>query len=194
MKSNNCLVAFFVLGVLLHFPACVIPAEKPAGADDDVSRYVDDVPFGRKSGGRERFGREFGGKSTNFKVPVPPGYDWEVTQSWAEHCDLCNAKGYDWDYCADSMSHNLDCCKYSWDFNLPGVSDVLVPQDIDQPAPHLVNGILRPRRRHTQHRHTSHHECDQDLARHHHASCAVKLSTGRSTPPSRRAPTRTPAA
>ncbi|MDA1060658.1 MAG: M23 family metallopeptidase [bacterium] len=66
---------------------------------------------------------EFGGGPGGFKVPVPPGFDWEVTQSWASHCEICNAKGYDWDYCSESMSHTWDCCKHGWDFNLPGYAD-----------------------------------------------------------------------
>ncbi len=59
----------------------------------------------------------------NFKVPVPKGYDWEVSQSWSVHCEICEAKYDDWDYCSSDMSHTWDCCVYSWDFNLPGNSD-----------------------------------------------------------------------
>ncbi|MBI4975290.1 peptidoglycan DD-metalloendopeptidase family protein [Candidatus Peregrinibacteria bacterium] len=70
---------------------------------------------------------DFGGFGNDFKVPLPPGYNWEVSQSWAEHCDICNEKGYDkvlGDYC--DLSHSNGCydvCKYGWDFNLPGNSD-----------------------------------------------------------------------
>ena len=71
------------------------------------------------------------GGAMDFKIPLPAGYDWEVTQSWADHCELCNDKGYDkihdgffGDYC--ELSHSSTCeskCKYAWDFNLPGNND-----------------------------------------------------------------------
>lgn len=64
-----------------------------------------------------------GGGGESFKVPVPKGYDWEVSQSWAEHCSECDDK-YPTDkvsYC--DSSHTDSCCIYSWDFNLPGNSD-----------------------------------------------------------------------
>jgi Peptidase family M23/S-layer homology domain len=65
-----------------------------------------------------------GGGSRSFKVPIPPGYDWEITQSWKEHCSECNQYYSDWNYCDENeMSHNWNCCKYGWDFNLPGNSD-----------------------------------------------------------------------
>lgn len=67
---------------------------------------------------------EYGG-STSFKVPVPQGYDWEVTQSWASHCNECDAKYSDWDYC--TLSHQSSCCKYGIDFNLPGTADLGKP-------------------------------------------------------------------
>ena len=57
----------------------------------------------------------------DFKVPVPPGHHWEVTQSWSSHCEACAAKYSDWDYCI--LSHTGNCCEYSWDFNLPGGAD-----------------------------------------------------------------------
>jgi hypothetical protein len=73
-----------------------------------------------------------GGSGPRFKIPLPPGYNWEVTQSWAEHCQLCNDKGYDrifggffGDFC-EGLSHSSTCynsCKYAWDFNLPGEAD-----------------------------------------------------------------------
>lgn len=74
-------------------------------------------------------GPEVGGAGGGFKVPVPPGFDWEVTQSWAEHCQTCNDKGYDEifngffsDYC--ELSHSAySNCRYAWDFNLPGLAD-----------------------------------------------------------------------
>ena len=71
------------------------------------------------------------GGARDFKIPLPSGYDWEVTQSWADHCELCNNKGYNkihdsffGDYC--ELSHSNTCkehCRYAWDFNLPGSSD-----------------------------------------------------------------------
>ncbi len=71
------------------------------------------------------------GGARDFKIPLPSGYDWEVTQSWSDHCELCNNKGYNkihngffGDYCELSHSHACESkCKYSWDFNLPGSSD-----------------------------------------------------------------------
>lgn len=57
----------------------------------------------------------------SFKIPLPPGYHWEVTQSWGDHCGTCKSKYSDWSYC--SLSHQNSCCKYSWDFNLPGNGD-----------------------------------------------------------------------
>lgn len=68
--------------------------------------------------------KEWGG-SAGFKVPLPPGYAWMITQSWAEHCEECNEKGYDQiygDYCNDS-THLLSCCDHGWDFNLPSNND-----------------------------------------------------------------------
>ncbi|MDD3861483.1 MAG: M23 family metallopeptidase [Candidatus Gracilibacteria bacterium] len=64
-----------------------------------------------------------GGGGKSFKIPVPKGYDWEVSQSWAEHCSECNSRypSDDISYC--SSSHMDNCCKYSWDFNLPGNAD-----------------------------------------------------------------------
>ncbi len=73
-----------------------------------------------------------------FKVPVPQGYDWEITQSWEKHCQYCNSKGYDkinngyfGDYCqlshatADPKDYGcFDFCKFGWDFNLSGTEDL----------------------------------------------------------------------
>lgn len=73
---------------------------------------------------------DVGGLDGKFKVPVPKGYNWEVTQSWGEHCQKCIDKGYtDWKYCTDpeSLAHVTDCCKYSWDFSLPGAADDGLP-------------------------------------------------------------------
>ena len=100
---------FFLSFLFLN--SCVIPADKTN--TENIIRKP-----------------EVGG-GINFKIPLPPGFDWEVTQSWADHCELCNAKGYNkifngffGDYC--ELSHSNSCrskCKYGWDFNLPGNSD-----------------------------------------------------------------------
>ena len=70
----------------------------------------------------------------DFKVPVPQGYDWEITQSWEKHCDYCNSKGYGGtfgDYCQLSHATNdpavsgcFSYCKFGWDFNLSGNDDL----------------------------------------------------------------------
>ncbi len=73
-----------------------------------------------------------------FKVPLPQGYDWEITQSWEKHCEYCNSKGYDkvdngyfGNYC--QLSHStadpndygcFEYCKFGWDFNLSGNDDL----------------------------------------------------------------------
>jgi murein DD-endopeptidase MepM/ murein hydrolase activator NlpD len=62
-----------------------------------------------------------GGDGLYLKVPVPTGYDWEVTQSWSAHCSDCEEKYSDWSYC--SLSHMGNCCRYGIDFNLPGYGD-----------------------------------------------------------------------
>jgi len=64
---------------------------------------------------------DMGGGSRSFKVPIPPGYNWEITQSWLSHCSECQQKYSDWNYC--ELSHSWNCCKYGWDFNLPGNED-----------------------------------------------------------------------
>lgn len=96
---------FSILFVVFSFISCVL-----SPGDGDNSYYPDP---------------DMGGSgSRSFKVPIPPGYDWEITQSWAEHCSECNLYYNDWDYCDTSeMSHMWNCCKYGWDFNLPGNED-----------------------------------------------------------------------
>jgi peptidase M23-like protein/S-layer family protein len=66
------------------------------------------------------------GGTAEFKVPVPKGFDWEITQSWGEHCELCDEHyppnpPQDPSYC--ESSHMNACCKYGWDFNLPWNAD-----------------------------------------------------------------------
>jgi hypothetical protein len=64
-----------------------------------------------------------GAVGKDFKIPVAKGYDWEISQSWGEHCSLCDKKYPDSSnpYC--ESSHTDGCCKYGWDFNLPGNAD-----------------------------------------------------------------------
>ncbi len=83
--------------------------------------------------------KEVGGSTVDFKVPISGAYEWQVTQSWADHCEECNTKGYDKlssiykDFCALSHSEipaNEGCieyCKYSWDFNLSQSTDLGKP-------------------------------------------------------------------
>jgi len=65
----------------------------------------------------------------NFKVPVPEGYKWEITQSWGSHCEECEQKYPSSNpterYCVNT--HVAPCCKYGWDFNLPGSADRFRP-------------------------------------------------------------------
>ncbi len=66
---------------------------------------------------------ERGGNGTDFKVPLLPGYEWQITQSWGDHCEQCDGL-YPEDevsYCDDS--HMLSANYYGWDFSLPGDSD-----------------------------------------------------------------------
>jgi len=88
------LVVFFVVG-------CNLPVTEDSGAG---------------------FVAEHGGAG-EFKIPLEKGYAWEVTQSWADHCEECNKRAYGWDYCSSDMSHTWSCCEYAWDFNLPGNTD-----------------------------------------------------------------------
>jgi hypothetical protein len=70
----------------------------------------------------ERLMYEHGGGETVYKIPLPQGYNWEVTQSWSSHCGMCDSKyPSNESFCASS--HVGSCCKYAWDFNLPGDAD-----------------------------------------------------------------------
>lgn len=63
-----------------------------------------------------------GGGGKSFKVPMPKGYDWEVSQSWGEHCEECDEKySSTVSYC--ESSHMDSSCEFGWDFNLPGNAD-----------------------------------------------------------------------
>lgn len=66
---------------------------------------------------------EEGGAEQNFKVPVAPGYDWEITQSWAEHCQECDKKYPNPNDLYCKSSHMASCCRFGWDFNLPRNAD-----------------------------------------------------------------------
>lgn len=63
--------------------------------------------------------------SNQFALPVGGGYNWEVTQSWGEHCKKCDDKyptrNGELSYC--ESSHTGSTTKYGWDFNLPGNAD-----------------------------------------------------------------------
>ena len=75
---------------------------------------------------------------SDFKVPLPQGENREITQSWEQHCQYCNSKGYDkisdgyfGDFCqishstADPKDYGcFEYCKFGWDFNLPGNNDL----------------------------------------------------------------------
>jgi hypothetical protein len=98
---------FFAFGLLLALQGC-------KSVEEGV---VLDEP-------KPQVGNERGG-GASFKVPVPPGYDWGMSQSWAEHCAECDRK-YPSENEADSYcnsSHTDNCCRYGYDFNLPGISD-----------------------------------------------------------------------
>ena len=98
--------------------------------NDDIFNYVFEVKreyfeqTASAGGSGNGSGHGEYGTPGGFKVPLPAGYPWEVSQSWAKHCHLCLDKGYtDWSYCSSDMSHMGNCCKYSWDFNLPRGED-----------------------------------------------------------------------
>lgn len=113
MKWHN----IVLVSVILMLGACVIPEKESNNSSTE--------PHGSRSGVLE-YG---GGSGKSFKVPLPAGYNWEVTQSWAEHCEVCNERGYDEAYegffgnfC--ELSHSIyPSCRYAWDFNLPGNAD-----------------------------------------------------------------------
>lgn len=65
----------------------------------------------------------YGGYGHDFKVPVPAGYSWEITQSWKEHCEYCDQEYPGWNFCKE-MSHLDKYSEYGWDFNLPGKADL----------------------------------------------------------------------
>jgi len=78
-----------------------------------------------------------GGGGKSFKIPVPKGYDWEVSQSWGTHCEMCDER-----YPADEVSycessHTDECCKFGWDFNLPGNADK------GKPVLASANGVVK---------------------------------------------------
>ena len=108
------------MAVASLFCACggEIDMGSPEETDDDVT---DDVAGDRNRGG---VGSDGTGGGNDFRIPLPQGFDWEVSQSWGEHCELCDEKYPDdsASYC-DSSHATLASCKYGWDFNLPGSAD-----------------------------------------------------------------------
>lgn len=95
---------FVIVCVMVFFgmPAC---SEMPESGSESFQHY------------------DYGGGSQSFKVPVPKGYNWEITQSWASHCKQCDEKYPDPNSSFCSSSHMGNCCKFGWDFNLPGNLD-----------------------------------------------------------------------
>ena len=81
--------------------------------------YEDEEQFILWSGSDDGIG---GVVATDFKIPVPKGYSWEITQSWEEKCSECASKYHDYNYC--NGTHTQSCCKYAIDFNLPFDLDV----------------------------------------------------------------------
>ncbi len=70
--------------------------------------------------------RDIGGNSPSFKIPLPKGFEWKVTQSWGEHAEQCDidyppASGED--YFVESSHNTSSYCEYGWDFSLPGSTD-----------------------------------------------------------------------
>ncbi len=106
------LISMFVLAYACTIP--VDPENENSSRNENVSEGGDHFPEGGN----------IGGGVDDFKLPVPPGYDWEITQSWKDHCHYCSDKYHDWNYCyGEDMSHLGSCCTYSWDFNLNGNGD-----------------------------------------------------------------------
>ncbi len=67
---------------------------------------------------------DMGGMGAEFKIPLPAGYAWQITQSWAEHCESCEKKYPDSGYGFCGGSHmNSEYTRHAWDFNLPGNAD-----------------------------------------------------------------------
>lgn len=148
-RSLAVLLGAVVLAV--SFTACVFNLENFGGEEDAsgprqtlgefvdelpevLGDHVDDVLPGNSEGtgsGPGGADPEYGGLDASLKLPVPKGYSWEITQSWKEHCETCNQRGYDLvygDYCSGSDStHLYDCCHKAWDFNLPGDGDLGKP-------------------------------------------------------------------
>ncbi len=111
MKTNTVMLYLVVLMALL-FQSC-------------VERSEEDVSVGYQSSYASYTAYSNSNSSNNFKIPLSSGENWEVMQSWGEHCQECDLKypeGEDgYSYCEDS--HTGEYTKYGWDFNLPGFSD-----------------------------------------------------------------------
>ena len=89
-------------------------------------KKMDDAP-----NGKEYSLEEHRDPALRFMVPLPQGYEWEVTQSWREHCQTCDDKyppvGGEEAYCDPDGSHMKSCCDHGWDFNLAGNGDMGKP-------------------------------------------------------------------
>ena len=104
-----------------------------ARAGEDISFSWEEASHAEQEVANETYNvAQQGLASTDFKIPLSPDYNWEITQSWAEHCEICNSKGYDeiangfyGDFCKlshSSSDKNTGCysaCKYSWDLSSP---------------------------------------------------------------------------
>ena len=134
-------VIFVIVSVILAFvSACEVSEVNNInsnnyyganGAEEEV-KNSDDIGYETANNPTEDF-MDFesvdhgGGVATSFKVPLDPDYEWQITQSWASHCNYCTDKGYgksedDPNMC--NWTHSTsEYCTYSWDFSLPGNKD-----------------------------------------------------------------------
>lgn len=122
-------IIFLIVAVILAFAsACEVsnPINNFNNEEVTNSDSISNVTTDNPTYGVESFA--LSNVATDFKIPLDPEYNWEVTQSWASHCKLCNYKGYGKnngtkaDVCMWSHS-TCSYCKYGWDFNLPGNND-----------------------------------------------------------------------
>lgn len=99
---------WMVLMFLLALAGCNNDKPKKAEQEDPQFREISGI-----------------GGVNSFKVPLARGFNWEVSQSWADHCEGCERRYPDWNYC--NLSHMGNCCRHSIDFNLPGDADLGKP-------------------------------------------------------------------
>lgn len=138
-----CRKAFLMFLVVLYMPLVAMSLS----CDKEAQEIKEQDP---SSGSMTYNVAQQGLASTDFKVPLSPDYNWQITQSWEEHCEICNDKGYDKiynDYYGDfcELSHSssdkdiggcYSACKYGWDFSLSG-SD-----DLGKPALASADGVV----------------------------------------------------